>query len=77
MAGLPYAEKVVGLAPNSFAAHNALGRIMLEVGDVPRATKELEGAVRLAPDSPECRFALSRAYARAGRKQDLADVEQS
>ena len=71
-AGLPFAEKSVQLAPNMFPARNALGRILLETGDVPRATKELEEGVKLAPESPEMHFALARAYARAGRKEDAA-----
>ncbi|MGI8782224.1 MAG: tetratricopeptide repeat protein [Acidobacteriota bacterium] len=75
-AGLPYAERAVSLDPQSFAARNALGRILLELGQVERAITELEEGVRLAPDSPETRFALARAYARAGRKAD-ADRERA
>lgn len=71
-AGLHFAEKSVQLAPNLFPARNALGRILLETGDVARATKELEEGVKLAPESPEMHFALARAYARAGRKEDAA-----
>ncbi|HEX4948249.1 MAG TPA: tetratricopeptide repeat protein [Blastocatellia bacterium] len=67
-AGLPYAEQAVKLEPNLFAAHNALGRILLELGQTERAIKELEISVKQAPDSPETHFALSRAYAKAGRK---------
>lgn len=70
--GLPFAEEAARLAPELFATHNALGRILLETGDVERAVKALETGVRLAPDSPEMHFALARAYARAGRQQDAA-----
>ncbi len=70
--GLPFAERSVQLAPNLFPARNALGRILLETGDVARAMKELEAGVKLAPESPEMHFALARAYARAGRKEDAA-----
>ena len=73
-AGLQYAEQAVSLAPNSFVARNALGRILIETGDIPRAIKELEAGVQLAPDSPEMYFALARAYDRAGRKQDAAQA---
>lgn len=69
-AGLPYAEKSVQLEPNLFASHNALGRILLELGQTERAIKELEISVKQAPDSPETHFALSRAYAKAGRKAE-------
>ena len=67
-AGLTYAEEAVKLAPNLFAAHNALGRILLEVGQTERAIKELELGTKQAPDSPEMYFALARAYSKAGRK---------
>ena len=68
--GLPFAEKAVELAPQLFAAHDALGRIFLGMGKTDQAISELETAVKLAPDSPEVRFALYTAYARAGRKAD-------
>jgi len=68
--GLPFAEKAVRLKPKEFSARNALGRILLETGDVKRATSELEEGVRLAPDSPEMRYALARAYTRGGRKDE-------
>jgi tetratricopeptide (TPR) repeat protein len=70
--GLPYAQEAVQLRPKLFAARNALGRILLELGEVGRAIKELEEGVKLAPDSPEMHFALARAYARTGRKEDAA-----
>jgi tetratricopeptide (TPR) repeat protein len=68
--GLPFAEKAVELAPQLFAAHDALGRILLGMGKTSQAISELETAVKLAPDSPEVRFALYTAYARAGRQAD-------
>ena len=68
--GAPYAEEAVKLAPDLFAAHNALGRILLETGEIERAVKEFEIAVKLAPESPEMYFALARAYNRANRPKD-------
>ncbi len=68
----PYAQKAVDTAPTLFATHNALGRVLLELGKVDEAIKELEVGTKMAPDSPEMRFALARAYARAGRKEDAA-----
>lgn len=67
---LPFAEKAVQLAPNMFPARNVLGRILLDLGQVERAIKELEEGARLAPTSPEMHFALARAYTRVGRKAD-------
>ncbi len=68
--GLPHAEEAAKLAPDLFATHNALGRILLETGDIERAVKELETAAKLAPESPEMYFALARAYTRAKRPKD-------
>jgi predicted Zn-dependent protease len=64
------AERAVALAPGLFAARNALGRALVETGEVERGIGELEAAARLAPDSPEMHFSLARAYAKAGRKED-------
>jgi tetratricopeptide (TPR) repeat protein len=68
-AGLPFAEEAVKLEPDSFVAHNALGRILLELGNARRAVRELETAVKLQPASAESHFSLARAYARAGMKE--------
>jgi tetratricopeptide (TPR) repeat protein len=66
----PFAEEAVKLAPDLFASHNALGRILIETGQIERGIKELELGAKLAPDSPEMYFALARAYTRAGRPKD-------
>ena len=68
--GLVFAKEAVDLDPQSFVARNALGRTLLDTGDVPGAIRELETGVKLAPDSPEMQFALVRAYMKAGRKDD-------
>jgi predicted Zn-dependent protease len=62
----------VQLAPKLYAARNVLGRVLLDLGQVDRAIKELEEGVKLAPASPEMHFALARAYTRAGRKEEAA-----
>jgi predicted Zn-dependent protease len=67
---LPYARKAVETDPRQFAARNALGRTLLELGEVDRAIEQLEEGARLAPDSPQMFFHLARAYQRAGRKED-------
>jgi tetratricopeptide (TPR) repeat protein len=69
---LPLARKAVELAPTLYAARHALGRALLETGEVDGAIEELEAGVKLAPESPEMRFALARAYQRAGRADDAA-----
>jgi tetratricopeptide (TPR) repeat protein len=69
-AARPYAEDGVKLAPGLFAARNALGRVLVELGELERGIAELQEAARLAPDSPEMFFALARAYQKAGRKDE-------
>lgn len=70
----PHAEKAVAIAPGSFAAKACLGRVLLESDEkyLPEAIRQLEAATKLAPDSPQVRFSLASAYAKAGRKQDAA-----
>lgn len=70
---LPYAEKAVRFAPQYFAAHAMLGKVLVEGGlDLPRGTKELEEAIKMAPGNPQSRLALAAAYSKVGRKQDAA-----
>jgi tetratricopeptide (TPR) repeat protein len=68
---LPYAEKAVLNDPDFFATHNALGRVLLELGQTDRSIAELEEAARLAPNSVQTYFSLARAYQRAGRTEDV------
>jgi tetratricopeptide (TPR) repeat protein len=70
----PYAEDAVKLAPGLFAAHNALGRALVEVSELQRGIAELEEAVRLAPESPEMLHALAHAYDLAGRKAEADEA---
>jgi len=65
--GLKYAQQAAALAPGNFVAHVVYGRLWLALGKTDRAVAELETAVRLAPDSPDAHFALSRALSEAGR----------
>lgn len=71
-AALPYAKKAVEAEARSFVAHIALGRALVESGDVAGGIKELEISRDLSPDSPQIRIALASAYAKAGRKADAA-----
>jgi tetratricopeptide (TPR) repeat protein len=75
-AARPWAQQAVEEAPDAFVAHRALGQVLLETGDLDGAVREFEMGVRQAPDSPAMRFALARAYRRAGRTAD-ADREQA
>ena len=73
---LPYAEKAALTEPDFFAAHNALGRIQLELGRTDEAIEHLEKAARLAPNSAQTFFALARAYQRAGRTEDVRKARE-
>lgn len=71
-AGLPFARDAAKLAPELFAAHNALGQILIRMDDVQGGVRELERARDLAPASPETRVVLASAYTKAGRAADAA-----
>jgi tetratricopeptide (TPR) repeat protein len=67
---LPFAEEGVKLYPLLPLGHYILGRVLLDSGQSARAITELEAAKREVPDEPKIYFALTRAYAKAGRKED-------
>lgn len=69
-AAVPYAQKAVEIDPQSFIAHNAMGRALVESGNLDQGIKELELSRQQAPGSPQTRIALASAYAKAGRKED-------
>lgn len=71
-AAKPFAERAVKAAPNNFAARACYGRVLLsgDDADLPAAIRELEAAVKLAPESPQVHFSLASAYSRAGRHAD-------
>jgi tetratricopeptide (TPR) repeat protein len=71
-----YAERAVKLAPEDFATHVTLGRVLLDSDDAAGAMRELETAIKLAPGSPEAHFNLAVAYAKVGRKEDAAHERQ-
>lgn len=71
-AGLPYAEQAVALAPRLAEPHYLLGAILLDMGQTDRAIAELENARRIDGADARIYFKLSRAYARAGRRDDAA-----
>jgi predicted Zn-dependent protease len=76
-AARPYAEEAARLAPRLFATRYALGRALVELGEVAPGIVELETAAGLAPDSPEMHFALARAYSRAGREADAERARET
>lgn len=69
-AGVPYAEEAVKLYPKVPLGHLLLGLLLLDAGQTVRSITELETAQHSLPSEPKIYFALGRAYARAGRKED-------
>ncbi len=74
--GLPYAEEAVKLDPKVPLGHLILGLLLLDAGQTMRSITELETAQRFLQNEPKVYYALARAYARAGRKED-ADRERT
>lgn len=72
--GLPYAEEALKLNPQVPLGRCLLGLLLLETGQTARAIAELEIAKAVLPDEPKIYFALGRAYARVGRKEDAERV---
>lgn len=73
---LALARDSVKLAPDLFAGHLVLGRILLKLGEANQAVEELETAARQAPDSVVVHATLLNAYNRAKRKQDAAREQE-
>jgi len=67
---LPHAQKAVAEAPASTTAQLALGRALVETGDVTAGTERLEKVVKLDPGNTEIHLALVKAYSKSGRKED-------
>src|SRR5512144_2249695 len=65
-------RKVIELAPTFHRAHLALGKALLQAGQVQEAVAAFQEAVRLEPKSGEANYQLGLALARAGRKDEAA-----
>jgi len=71
-AGAKYAEEAVKLQPALPFAHYLLGLLYADMSEYAKAITELELAERSQIHEPDLYYALSRAYARTGRKEDAA-----
>ncbi len=67
-----WGRRAVEIAPNDFAAHLAYGRVLAQQEQYGDSVREFERAKALAPGSPEIRFALASAYAKAGKPSEAA-----
>ena len=67
-----YAKRAVALAPRLPIGHYLLGQFYADAGNAAAAVPELELARRYLPDEPKVYFALGKAYAKLGRKEEAA-----
>ena len=65
-------RKVLALAPTFARAHLALGKALLQEGQIPQSIDELNEAARLEPNNGESHYQLGLALSRAGRKEEAA-----
>jgi predicted Zn-dependent protease len=75
--GIPLAEEAIRLNRRLPLGHYLLGRLLFEAGDNARALEELEQAQRMAPTEPRIYYSLSRAYAKAGRRDEAARARET
>lgn len=67
---LPYAEKAVATDGSLPSAQLVLGRALTETGDAKDGIEHLEKTEQAQPDNLEVHVALTKAYSKAGRKED-------
>ena len=65
-------RKVIALSPTFARAHVALGKSLLQSGQVPDAILALQEGARLEPQNGEAHYQLGLALARAGRKEEAS-----
>jgi putative PEP-CTERM system TPR-repeat lipoprotein len=65
-----YAERAVRLAPNSAAALDTLGTLLVSKGDASKGLEYLTKAAELAPKRHDIRLNYAKALAKAGRPDD-------
>lgn len=70
LAGLPYAQEAVRLAPQLPFAHFLLGLLLMNTGDFQKSVPELEIASRGLPNEPNVFWSLGSAYEHVGRTRD-------
>ncbi len=67
---LAYSQKAVALDPKLPVAQLALGRALVETGDVKSGIEHLEKELQVEPDNFETHLALAKAYSKSGRAAD-------
>lgn len=67
-----YAKRAVELSPRLPIGHYLLGQFYADSGNAEAALPELEIAKRYLPEEPKVYFALGKAYAQLGRREEAA-----
>ncbi len=70
---LEYAERAHRLAPQNAAIQDTLGWALVKQGELDRGLRHLREARLRDPSSPEIRYHLASALARAGRRNEARD----
>src|SRR6266704_6091033 len=65
-------EKLIRVAPKSPEAHNSLGWVLLNQGQVDPAVTQFRSAIRLKPDFPQAHLNLANALS---QRRDFAEAE--
>ena len=65
-------EKLIRIAPRSPEAHNSLGWVLLNQGQVDSAVEQFRAAIRLKPDFPQAHLNLANALS---QRRDFAGAE--
>ena len=67
---LPYAKRIAEKRPEWPTSQLALGRALVDTGDVTTGLQHLEQALKLQPDNIEIHIALAKAFSKSGRDGD-------
>ena len=73
---LLYAQRATAQDPVLPAAQLALGRSLMDTGDLKGGMEHLEKAVELEPNNLETHIALAKAYSKSGRQSDARRERQ-
>jgi predicted Zn-dependent protease len=62
--------------PGNATAHGLLGKLYFELGNLSRATAELESAIRLDPSDRISTYQLMRVFQRTGRAKEASELSR-
>jgi len=67
-------QGIVKQEPGNATAHGLMGKVYLQLGDMPKATRELEVAMRLDPSDRTSTYQLMRIFQRTGQAKEGAEL---